>query len=114
VTVAGGVVVVGLVVVEVAAVTVVVVAVGNSVVVVPTVVTVVLGPVVVVVAAGASVVGRCCVGSGVPVLVPQATRASVARTTTMRRIAVPFSMTILSPMRRNPDAIWVTLLDQHR
>jgi len=108
VRVAGGVVVVGLVLVVVVGVTDVVVVVGNSVVVVPTGVTVVVGPGVIVVVAGASVVELCCVGSGVPVLVPQATRASVARTTTMRRIAVPFSMTILPPMRRNPDAIWVT------
>lgn len=96
------------VVVDVTAATVVVVA-GASVVVVPTGATVVVGPDVVGGPVGSSVVVVLCwVGSGVPVLVPQATRASVARMTTIRRIAGPFSMTILSPMRRIPDAVWVT------
>jgi hypothetical protein len=73
------------VVVVVAGACVVVVSVGARLVVVLPVVTVV---------GGATVVeDPCSVGSGAPIVVPQATRPSVARMMTMRRIAVPFSMT---------------------
>jgi hypothetical protein len=87
----GGLVVVGLTDVVVTGAAVVVVVAGAWV-VVTTGVAVVDVATVVVDLAGSEVVDVLpCAGSGFPVPVPQATRASAARTMTMRRIAVPFS-----------------------